>query len=46
MSEEGVGIGKRSAKARRWLTRAAEVRLGSETCESLFWAEMEEMGSK
>ena len=45
MSKEGVGIGKRPAKARQWLTRAAEVSPVRERLESLFWTDMEEMGS-
>ena len=46
MSEEGVGISRRAAEARWWLTRPTKVRPISEVYESLFWADMEEMGSK
>ena len=46
MSEEGVGIGRRAAEARRWLTRLAEGRPVSVGLEGRFWADMEEMGSK
>ena len=46
MLEEGVGIGRRVAEARRWLTRPAEDRPVSEGLEGGFWANMEEMGSK
>ena len=45
MSEEGMGIGRRPARARRWLTRVVKVRPVRERLESLFWADLEEMGS-
>ena len=46
MSEEGVGIGRRAAEARRWLTQSAKVKPVRESLEGGFWADKEEMGSK
>ena len=45
MSEEGMGSGKRPARAGRWQAWAAKVNIGSECLESRLGAGLEEMGS-
>ena len=45
MLEEGMGIVRRPARVRQWLTRVAEVSHVSEGLESWLWADLEKMGS-